>query len=278
MKKSELAPFYAIYPEKFNNKTNGITFRRWLMACNPAAEPTGSPRSSARAGSSDANELEKLLAYKDDAAVAARPCYAIKASNKRALAVPALNPWTGGSGRVFDIQIKRLHEYKRQQMNALYAIYKYLEIKAGKRPAAAHHALVRRQGCARLYPGQGHHPSHPLPCAGRSREDPQVSPWLNIVMVENYNVTWAEKSNPRVRHLRADFPGLQGGQRHRQHEIHAQRRASPWARMDGANVEISQLVGEENIYIFRQIAATRSSRRYAEHAYCSRGATTRAIR
>ena len=261
LEKSELAPFYAIYPGKFNNKTNGITFRRWLMACNPALSEWITSLIG-EGWKRDANDLEKLLAYKDDAA-AREAMLSIKAANKRALAA-ALSL---DAEAVFDIQIKRLHEYKRQQMNALYAIYKYLEIKAGKRPARPITLLFGAKAAPAYILAKDI--IHLILCLAKLiREDKQVSPWLNITMVENYNVTWAERLIPAcdISEQISLASKEASGTGNMKFMLNG---AVTLGTMDGANVEISQLVGPENIYIFGK-SSDEVIRRYAEHSYCSR--------
>ena len=254
LKNTELKPFYDIYPEKFNNKTNGITFRRWLLSCN--RELTACLDSLiGEEYKKDAAKLEKLLEYRNDGDVLDR-LEAIKRQKKEALAAYVeekegvrLNP-----DSIFDIQIKRLHEYKRQQMNALYIIHKYLEIKKGKKPvtpltfifgAKAAPAYVIAQDIIHLL----------LVLQEIVDNDPQVSPWMKVVMVENYNVSYAEKLIPAC-----DIS---------EQISLASKEASGTGNMkfmlngavtlgtdDGANVEIHELVGDENIYIFGQDSDT----------------------
>ena len=254
LKNTELKPFYDIYPEKFNNKTNGITFRRWLLSCN--RELTACLDSLiGEEYKKDAAKLEKLLEFRNDGDVLDR-LEAIKRQKKEALAAYVeekegvrLNP-----DSIFDIQIKRLHEYKRQQMNALYIIHKYLEIKKGKKPvtpltfifgAKAAPAYVIAQDIIHLL----------LVLQEIVDNDPQVSPWMKVVMVENYNVSYAEKLIPAC-----DIS---------EQISLASKEASGTGNMkfmlngavtlgtdDGANVEIHELVGDENIYIFGQDSDT----------------------
>jgi starch phosphorylase len=254
LKNTELKPFYDIYPEKFNNKTNGITFRRWLLSCN--RELTACLDSLiGEEYKKDAAKLEKLLEFRNDGDVLDR-LEAIKRQKKEALAAYVeekegvrLNP-----DSIFDIQIKRLHEYKRQQMNALYIIHKYLEIKKGKKPvtpltfifgAKAAPAYVIAQDIIHLL----------LVLQEIVDNDPEVSPWMKVVMVENYNVSYAEKLIPAC-----DIS---------EQISLASKEASGTGNMkfmlngavtlgtdDGANVEIHELVGDENIYIFGQDSDT----------------------
>ena len=248
LKDTELNNFYKIYPEKFNNKTNGITFRRWLMSCNKEldsliTETIGSGYKK------NAFELEKLLEHKGDAAFLAR-MQAIKDDKKKALAAylkekedVEVDPTS-----IFDIQIKRLHEYKRQQMNALYIIHKYLEIKGGKKPARPMTFIFGAKAAPAYIIAQDI--IHLLLCLQEIvANDPEVSPYMKVVMVENYNVSYAEKLVPA-----ADIS---------EQISLASKEASGTGNMklmlngavtlgtsDGANVEIHELVGDDNIYIF----------------------------
>ena len=248
LKESELKNFYQIYPEKFNNKTNGITFRRWLMACNPAL----SSYIQTLIGDGfkkDATELEKLMAYVDDAEVHER-LDAIRRENKQKLS-DFLKETQGvvvDPASVFDVQVKRLHEYKRQQMNALFAIHQYLEIKKGNLP---HRPITMIFG-AKAAPAYiiAKDIIHLLLCLQElTCNDPEVAPYLKVIMVENYNVTKAEKIIPA-----ADIS---------EQISLASKEASGTSNMkfmlngaltlgteDGANVEIGELVGPDNIYIF----------------------------
>lgn len=248
LKESELKNFYQIYPEKFNNKTNGITFRRWLMACNPAL----SSYIQTLIGDgfkTDATELEKLMAYVDDAEVHER-LDAIRRENKQKLS-NFLNETQGvvvDPASVFDVQVKRLHEYKRQQMNALFAIHQYLEIKKGNLP---HRPITMIFG-AKAAPAYviAKDIIHLLLCLQElTCNDPEIAPYLKVIMVENYNVTKAEKIIPA-----ADIS---------EQISLASKEASGTSNMkfmlngaltlgteDGANVEIGELVGPGNIYIF----------------------------
>ena len=248
LKETELHPFYEIYPEKFNNKTNGITFRRWLLSCNRELtalidETIGTDYKK------DAGKLEKLMEYVDDEAFTDR-LLEIKKEKKRILAEYILEKEgeTINPDSIFDVQIKRLHEYKRQQMNALYIIHKYLEIKKGKRPARpltflfgakAAPAYVIAKDIIHLL----------LVLQQIVNNDPDVKDFMKVVMVENYNVSYAEKLIPA-----ADIS---------EQISLASKEASGTGNMkmmlngavtlgtaDGANVEIHELVGDDNIYIF----------------------------
>ena len=195
LKETELNNFYKIYPEKFNNKTNGITFRRWLLHCNPALTEL-LDELIGEGYKKDAAELEKLLAFKDDDKVLDR-LVEIKHANKEALC-KYLEETQGvkvSPDTIFDIQIKRLHEYKRQQLNALYIIDKYLEIKAGKIPAAPVTAIFGAKAAPAYVIAKDI--IHLILCLQEIiNNDPEVSPYLKVVMVENYNVTKAEKLIP----------------------------------------------------------------------------------
>ena len=248
LKNSELHQFYEIYPEKFNNKTNGITFRRWLMYCN---QPLTKFISSliGEGYKKDADELKKLLAYKDDQKVLDQ-LLEIKTNAKKICKDFVLEN-TGieiDENSVFDIQIKRLHEYKRQQLNALYIIYKYLEIKDGKKPERPITFIFGAKAAPAYYIAKDI--IHLLlTLETLIQNDPDVAPYMKLVMVENYNVSAAEKLIPAcdiseqisLAYKEASGTGnmkfmLNG--------------AITLGTMDGANVEISDLVGKDNIYIF----------------------------
>ncbi len=254
LKKNELNNFFKIYPEKFNNKTNGITFRRWLMHCNKGLSHFLDEAIGA-GWHKNADELEKLAAFADDAKVLQR-LLDIKQENKRVLA--AYLKETQGveidENSIFDIQIKRLHEYKRQQMNALYVIHKYLEIKKGKKPTTPVTVIFGAKAAPAYVIAKDI--IHLILCLQEIiNKDPEVSPYLKVVMVENYNVTKAEKLIPAC-----DIS---------QQISLASKEASGTGNMkfmlngavilgtlDGANVEIAELVGEDNIYIFGESSDT----------------------
>ena len=267
LKDTELNHFYKLYPSKFNNKTNGITFRRWLLSCNKELtalleEKIGSEFKK------DASKLEKLLAFKDDEAVL-DAIAAIKKSKKQALAAHIakaegveLDPTS-----IFDIQIKRLHEYKRQQMNALYIIHKYLEIKKGKKPATpisfifgakAAPAYVIAQDIIHLL----------LVLQEIVNNDPEVSPYMKVVMVENYNVSYAEKLIPAcdISEQISLASKEASGTGNMKFMLNG---AVTLGTSDGANVEIHELVGDENIYIFGEDSDT-VIEHYAKADYVSR--------
>ena len=254
LKKTELNHFYKLYPAKFNNKTNGITFRRWLMSCN--RELTALLEEKIGSGfKKDAAELEKLLAYQEDEATL-DAIAAIKKSKKQALADYILekegveiNP-----DSIYDIQIKRLHEYKRQQMNALYIIHKYLEIKKGKKPkrpitfifgAKAAPAYVIARDIIHLI----------LVLQEIVNNDPDVSPYMKVVMVENYNVSYAEKLIPAcdISEQISLASKEASGTGNMKFMLNG---AVTLGTSDGANVEINELVGDDNIYIFGEKSDT----------------------
>ncbi len=248
LKETELHDFYKLYPAKFNNKTNGITFRRWLLSCNK--ELTALLENKIGCGfKKDAAQLEKLLEYSEDQetldAIAA-----IKKQKKEALAAyirekegVEINP-----DSIFDIQVKRLHEYKRQQMNALYIIHKYLEIKKGKIPkrpitfifgAKAAPAYVIAQDIIHLI----------LVLQEIVNKDPDVAPHMKVVMVENYNVSYAEKLIPAcdISEQISLASKEASGTGNMKFMLNG---AVTLGTSDGANVEIHELVGDDNIYIF----------------------------
>ncbi|MCR4908779.1 MAG: glycogen/starch/alpha-glucan family phosphorylase [Lachnospiraceae bacterium] len=254
LKNTELNQFYKLYPERFNNKTNGITFRRWLLSCN--RELSGLLDKTIGTGyRKDATELKKLLDYRDDPAVL-DAIEKIKRDNKEKLVsyIEKQENIHLSADSIFDIQVKRLHEYKRQQMNALYIIHKYLEIKAGKKPvrpitfifgAKAAPAYVIARDIIHLI----------LVLSEIVNNDPEVKDFIKVIMVSNYNVSYAEKLIPAC-----DIS---------EQISLASKEASGTSNMkfmlngavtlgtdDGANVEIHELVGDDNIYIFGADADT----------------------
>lgn len=266
LKNSELKAFYDIYPEKFNNKTNGITFRRWLMHANPRLS-NYIDSLIGRDWHHDASKLEDLLEFSGKADVKAE-LEKIKAHNKRKLARHLkehqgveINPES-----IFDIQIKRLHEYKRQQMNALYVIHKYLDIKAGNIPVRPITVFFGGKAAPAYTIAQDI--IHLILCLSEViANDPEVSPYLQVVMVENYNVTAASFL-------------IAAGDISEQISL-ASKEASGTGNMkfmlngaltlgtsDGANVEIHELVGDDNIYIFGEDSETVIDL-YAKEAYKS---------
>ena len=248
LKETELNNFYKIYPEKFNNKTNGITFRRWLLHCNPALTEL-LDELIGEGYKKDAAELEKLLAFKDDEKVLDR-LLEIKHANKEALC-KYLEETQGvkvSPDTIFDIQIKRLHEYKRQQLNALYIIYKYLEIKAGKIPAAPVTAIFGAKAAPAYVIAKDI--IHLILCLQEIiNNDPEVSPYLKVVMVENYNVTKAEKLIPAcdISEQISLASKEASGTGNMKFMLNG---AVTLGTEDGANVEIHELVGNDNIFVF----------------------------
>ena len=245
---TELHKFYEIYPQKFNNKTNGITFRRWLLSCNHELANYLSETIS-DAYKKDANRLEDLLQYQNDSAVLDR-IGEIKQNNKLAL-TEYIREHEGvelDPNGIFDIQIKRLHEYKRQQMNALYIIHKYLEIKNGKKPvrplnfifgAKAAPAYVIAQDIIHLL----------LVLQDIINNDPDVNPYMHLVFVTNYNVTYAEKLIPacEISEQISLASKEASGTSNMKFMLNG---AVTLGTADGANVEIRDLVGDDNIYMF----------------------------
>lgn len=248
LKNTELNNFYKIYPEKFNNKTNGITFRRWLLHCDP--ELTELITSLIGTGyKKDAAELEKLGAYVNDTAVLEK-LLAVKSAKKAEL--KAYLAKTQGieldDNSIYDIQIKRLHEYKRQQMNALYVIHKYFEIKAGKKPARPITVIFGAKAAPAYVIAKDI--IHLILCLQTLiANDAEVSPYLKVVMVENYNVTLAEKLIPAADiHEQISLASKEAsGTSNMKFMLNG---AIAIGTMDGANVEMHQFVGDDNIYIF----------------------------
>ena len=248
LKDTELNHFYKIYPEKFNNKTNGITFRRWLMSCN--RELAGSITKAIGTGwKKDAKELENLLKYKNDAAFL-NEIKAIKNDKKKVLADyikekegQDINPKS-----IYDIQIKRLHEYKRQQMNALYIIHKYLEIKNGKKPSTPITFIFGAKAAPAYIIAQDI--IHLLLCLQEIvNNDPDVKDYMKVIMVENYNVSYAEKLIPAcdISEQISLASKEASGTGNMKFMLNG---AVTLGTSDGANVEINELVGDDNIYIF----------------------------
>lgn len=267
LKESELAGFYQMYPEKFNNKTNGITFRRWLLKCNPAL--TSEIENLIGDGfKKDASELKKLLAYTDDTEVLSK-IRTIKKDNKKQLAA-----WLAdkqgiqlNTDAMFSIQSKRLHEYKRQQLNLLFLIHEYLEIKAGHVPATP---LVSIFG-AKAAPAYiiAKDIIHGLLTLSQViSEDPQVSRWLQLAFVENYNVSAAEKMIPAcdLSEQISLASKEASGTGNMKFMLNG---ALTLGTMDGANVEIAEAVGNDNIYIFGQ-SSKQVIHHYAAADYCAR--------
>lgn len=267
LKNSELNSFYRLYPEKFNNKTNGITFRRWLLACNPKL--TSLIEELIGDGfKKDASELEKLMAFERRGDVLDKLAR-IKKENKQALAgwLQHRQGITVNTDAVFSIQSKRLHEYKRQQLNLLYLIHQYFEIKAGHIPGAP---LVSIFG-AKAAPAYtiAKDIIHALLALSEVvAADPAVSQWLQIVFVENYNVTAAEKMIPAcdISEQISLASKEASGTGNMKFMLNG---ALTLGTMDGANVEIAQRVGSDNIYIFGQ-SSSQVIDRYAKGDYCAK--------
>ena len=266
LKESELKPFYDIYPQKFNNKTNGITFRRWLVHSNHdlaeyIKELIGPGYME------NAEELEKLLQYKDDAQVLEK-LREIKANAKKELKkyLKMTQNVDIDENAIFDIQIKRLHEYKRQQMNALYAIWKYKEIKKGNLPKRPLTMIFGAKAAPAYTIAKDI--IHLILCLQQLIDnDPEVSPYLKIVMVENYNVTKAEKLIPAcdISEQISLASKEASGTGNMKFMLNG---AVTLGTEDGANVEIHQLVGDDNIYIFGE-KSEKVIKLYETSGYCS---------
>ena len=267
LKNSELNNFYKLYPEKFNNKTNGITFRRWLMACNPelSAQIT---EWIGDGWKKDANELEKLGAYvNDDAAL--EKLLSVKAGKKADLKnyLKQTQGFDFDENSIFDIQVKRLHEYKRQQMNALYVIHKDFEIKSGKKPTTPITVFFGAKAAPAYIIAKDI--IHLILCLQQIiNNDPEVSPYLKVFMVENYNVTMAEKMIPAcdISEQISLASKEASGTGNMKFMLNG---AITLGTMDGANVEIAELVGKDNIYTFGEDSQTVIDR-YARADYNSR--------
>ena len=258
LENNELNNFYKIYPEKFNNKTNGITFRRWLLHCDH--ELTKFITSLIGEGyKTDATELEKLLKFKDDKKVLSE-LLKIKQLNKTVLKdyILATEGIEIDDNSIYDIQIKRLHEYKRQQLNVLYLIHKYLEIKAGKLPKRPITAIFGAKAAPAYIIAKDI--IHAILCLQDIIDkDPVASKFLHVVMVENYNVSKAEKLIPAcdISEQISLASKEASGTGNMKFMLNG---AVTLGTMDGANVEIHDLVGEDNIYIFGE-----SSEEVIEH-------------
>ena len=254
LKDEELNPFYKIYPEKFNNKTNGITFRRWLIHCNNElakyiTELIGDGYKH------DASKLEDLLKYIDNKEVYAK-LESIKKANKIELKnyLKETQNIEIDENSIFDIQIKRLHEYKRQQMNVLYIINKYLEIKEGKLPTTPITMIFGAKAAPAYIIAQDI--IHIILCLQEIiNNDPEVNKYLRVVMVENYNVTKASKLIPAcdVSEQISLASKEASGTGNMKFMLNG---ALTLGTEDGANVEIHELVGDDNIYIFGESSET----------------------
>ena len=266
LKESELKPFYDIYPQKFNNKTNGITFRRWLVHCNHdlaeyIKELIGPGYME------NAEELEKLLQYKDDEKVLEK-LREIKGNAKKELKnyLKMTQNVDIDENAIFDIQIKRLHEYKRQQMNALYAIWKYKEIKKGNLPKRPLTMIFGAKAAPAYTVAKDI--IHLILCLQQLIDnDPEVSPYFKIVMVENYNVTKAEKLIPScdISEQISLASKEASGTGNMKFMLNG---AVTLGTEDGANVEIHQLVGDDNIYIFGE-ESEKIIKLYETGEYCA---------
>lgn len=248
LKNSELKNFYDLYPERFNNKTNGITFRRWLMHCNPML--TRYIESLIGNGfKKDATELEKLLAFENDETVLNK-LEEIKMEKKLEFKeyMEETQGLTIDEHSIIDVQVKRLHEYKRQQMNALYAIYKYLDIKAGNKPSTPITMIFGAKAAPAYVIAKDI--IHLILCLQELIEkDPEVRPYFRVLMIENYNVSKAAKVIPaaNISEQISLASKEASGTGNMKFMLNG---ALTLGTEDGANVEIRDLVGEENIYIF----------------------------
>ncbi len=266
LKNSELNNFYKIYPDKFNNKTNGITFRRWLLHCNKEltaflTEKIGDEYKK------DATKLEDLLKYINDEQTLDE-LLNIKHENKKHLKefLAETQGISIDENSIYDIQVKRLHEYKRQQLNALYAIHKYLDIKAGNIPTTPITMIFGAKAAPAYTIAKDI--IHLILCLQQLIEnDPKVSPYFKVVMIENYNVTKAEKVIPAcdISEQISLASKEASGTGNMKFMLNG---AVTLGTMDGANVEISQLVGEDNIYIFGE-DSDKVIDRYQREDYCS---------
>ena len=267
LKNTELNNFYKIYPEKFNNKTNGITFRRWLLHCDP--EMTEFITSLIGPGfKKNAEELEKLGAYVNDEEVL-KKLLAVKGTRKTELKnyLAKTQGIELDDNSIYDIQIKRLHEYKRQQMNALYVIHKYFEIKAGKKPARPITVIFGAKAAPAYIIAKDI--IHLILCLQELiANDPEVAPYLKVVMVENYNVTLAEKLIPAADiHEQISLASKEAsGTSNMKFMLNG---AVAIGTMDGANVEMHQFVGDDNIYIFGE-SSEEVIKHYEKADYVSR--------
>lgn len=267
LKNSELNNFYKLYPEKFNNKTNGITFRRWLMSCNPELSAMITDLIG-DGWKKDANELEKLGNFVNDDAVLDR-LLAVKAGKKADLKnyLKMKQGFDIDENSIYDIQVKRLHEYKRQQMNALYVIHKYFEIKEGKKPATPITVFFGAKAAPAYIIAKDI--IHLILCLQQIiNNDPEVSPYLKVFMVENYNVTMAEKMIPAcdISEQISLASKEASGTGNMKFMLNG---AITLGTMDGANVEISDLVGKDNIYIFGE-SSDKIIKHYEKMDYNSR--------
>ena len=267
LKNTELNNFYKLYPEKFNNKTNGITFRRWLMSCNPELSAYITELIG-EGWKKDANELEKLGNFINDDTVLAK-LVDIKNAKKTELAsyLKKTQNLDVPDNSIFDIQVKRLHEYKRQQLNVLYIIRKYFEIKAGKKPSTPITCFFGAKAAPAYIIAKDI--IHAILCLQQIiNNDPEVSPYLKVFMVENYNVTLAEKLFPaaNISEQISLASKEASGTGNMKFMLNG---AITLGTSDGANVEIAELVGDENIYVFGEDSQTVIDR-YERGDYCSK--------
>ena len=267
LKNTELNNFYKLYPEKFNNKTNGITFRRWLMSCNPELSAYITELIG-EGWKKDANELEKLGNFINDDAVLTK-LVDIKNAKKTELAsyLKKTQNLDVPDNSIFDIQVKRLHEYKRQQLNVLYIIRKYFEIKAGKKPSTPITCFFGAKAAPAYIIAKDI--IHAILCLQQIiNNDPEVSPYLEVFMVENYNVTLAEKLFPaaNISEQISLASKEASGTGNMKFMLNG---AITLGTSDGANVEIAELVGDENIYVFGEDSQTVIDR-YERGDYCSK--------
>ena len=267
LKNTELNNFYKLYPEKFNNKTNGITFRRWLMSCNPELSAYITELIG-EGWKKDANELEKLGNFINDDAVLTK-LVDIKNAKKTELAsyLKKTQNLDVPDNSIFDIQVKRLHEYKRQQLNVLYIIRKYFEIKAGKKPSTPITCFFGAKAAPAYIIAKDI--IHAILCLQQIiNNDPEVSPYLKVFMVENYNVTLAEKLFPaaNISEQISLASKEASGTGNMKFMLNG---AITLGTSDGANVEIAELVGDENIYVFGEDSQTVIDR-YERGDYCSK--------
>lgn len=267
LKNSELKNFYDIYPEKFNNKTNGITFRRWLLHCN--RELSDCIESLIGDGfKKNADELEKLLAFKKDEKVLEKLAQ-IKHEKKVEFKkfMQETQDIDLDENSIFDVQVKRLHEYKRQQMNALYAIYKYLDIKAGNKPETPITLIFGAKAAPAYVIAKDI--IHLILCLQElTAKDPEVAPYFRVVMIENYNVSKAAKVIPaaNISEQISLASKEASGTGNMKFMLNG---ALTLGTEDGANVEIRDLVGDENIYIFGK-RPQEVIDLYAEEGYCAK--------
>ena len=267
LKNTELNNFYKLYPEKFNNKTNGITFRRWLMSCNPELSAYITELIG-EGWKKDANELEKLGNFINDDAVLTK-LVDIKNAKKTELAsyLKKTQNLDVPDNSIFDIQVKRLHEYKRQQLNVLYIIRKYFEIKAGKKPSTPITCFFGAKAAPAYIIAKDI--IHAILCLQQIiNNDPEISPYLKVFMVENYNVTLAEKLFPaaNISEQISLASKEASGTGNMKFMLNG---AITLGTSDGANVEIAELVGDENIYVFGEDSQTVIDR-YERGDYCSK--------